>query len=168
MGNADSKDRPVGSGFILFSNDHSKLLLVQDAHTKKWGFPKGHMESFETSDVQTAIRECQEETGLKEGDYEILPGTLMYNSYVFRYARLKGSYLSKTLIKAPDSELLDLKWISLDDILRNTKLSMNIYIRTWRTEMQDPTSYASQLFAKQFDTQKKRRIRKTRKQLRKI
>ena len=167
MGNADSKDRPIGSGFILFSDDHSKLLLVQDAHTKKWGFPKGHVEISDSSDIHTAIRECNEETGLKESDYEIMPGAIIYNSYNFRYARLKGSYISKTLVKGANSEILDLRWISLEDVLWNRKRDTNMYLRSWIAEMKDPKSQAKHLFLKHFDTLNRKRVRKTRKQQRK-
>lgn len=43
-------------------NDENKILLVH--HNKgHWDFPKGHVESGET-EIQTAIREVKEETGI--------------------------------------------------------------------------------------------------------
>ena len=161
MGNADSKEPAVGAGFILCSNDHSKLLMVQDARTEKWGFPKGHREPTDASEIHTAIRECAEETGLQESDYEILPGTMMYNSYLFWYAKLKGSYRYTSLAKGPNSEIRALQWMPVEEILRKNTLSINRYTRLWKEDMAHPSSKASQLFATHVA---KRRQRNTRKQ----
>lgn len=59
-----------GAGFILLTTDF-RILVIQDAKTKKWGFPKGHREDVDASDVDTAIRELQEETGLAPETYII-------------------------------------------------------------------------------------------------
>ena len=41
-----------------------KYLLVLGRQSKKWGFPKGHMEENE-SEERTALRELKEETGIE-------------------------------------------------------------------------------------------------------
>ena len=163
MGNADSKEPAVGAGFILFSDDHSKLLLLQDERTGKWGFPKGHREPTDASDIQTAIRECTEETGLKESNYEILPGTLMYHSYLFWYAKLRGY---RPLTKGPNSEIRDLQWIPVEDILERDMFPTNRYLRSWKYDMLDPASKARQMFRKHFEPARTRQsVRKTRKRV---
>ena len=54
-------------GIVLFHSED--FLLIQ--HSVKlgekghWDFPKGHMERGET-EIQTALREVEEETGLKD------------------------------------------------------------------------------------------------------
>lgn len=53
-------------GFIVYKldDDGQKYLLVKEAsEPHPWGFPKGHMEPGET-ELQTALRELYEETGI--------------------------------------------------------------------------------------------------------
>ena len=48
-----------------------ELLFIKHRHGTHWSFPKGHMEAGE-NEVQTALREVKEETGLDialEGDF---------------------------------------------------------------------------------------------------
>ena len=47
-------------GLIIFD----RSLVLRRTKTAKWVFPKGHVERRESA-VQTAVRECQEETGLR-------------------------------------------------------------------------------------------------------
>lgn len=52
-------------GAIVFRKFHgnAEVLIVKHTHGNHWSFPKGHMEKDET-EVQTALREVKEETGL--------------------------------------------------------------------------------------------------------
>jgi 8-oxo-dGTP pyrophosphatase MutT (NUDIX family) len=56
-----------------------KVLLVQHGRWH-WGFPKWHKEGDE-SDLETALREFTEETGIKE--IEIVDGVSFSNQYRF-------------------------------------------------------------------------------------
>lgn len=61
--------RETTSGGVVFrrnNNNEVEILLAQDAKDR-WTIPKGHIEPGETP-RQTAEREIQEETGLKEMD----------------------------------------------------------------------------------------------------
>ena len=59
-----------GAGIQIMNNE--KVLLVQNLRSGKWGFPKGHREPVDKTWKDTAIREVEEETGLKENiDYMI-------------------------------------------------------------------------------------------------
>jgi 8-oxo-dGTP pyrophosphatase MutT (NUDIX family) len=59
-----------GSG-VQIMNDKS-VLLVQNLKSGNWGFPKGHREPIDKTWRDTAVREVEEETGLKENiDYVI-------------------------------------------------------------------------------------------------
>lgn len=53
------------SGAVVYQlhDGQPKYLLLKSATSNFWGFPKGHVEGDE-SDVQTAMREIREETGL--------------------------------------------------------------------------------------------------------
>ena len=45
-------------------------LAPKDYTEQEWGFPKDRR-NLKENDLQAAIRECNEETGLSEGDYKI-------------------------------------------------------------------------------------------------
>lgn len=45
-------------------NGQKEILLVHELFSKFWSLPKGHMEAGET-EIETALRELEEETGLK-------------------------------------------------------------------------------------------------------
>ena len=53
-------------GVIVYrrNQEHIDLLLVKNRYGGHWSFPKGHVEGNET-EVQTALREVREETGLE-------------------------------------------------------------------------------------------------------
>lgn len=60
--------REISAGAIVF-NTKGQVLLVENAslrdpQKKYWGFPKGHLDNKEDLE-QTALREVEEETGLK-------------------------------------------------------------------------------------------------------
>lgn len=52
-------------GAVVFRRYHGnlELLLIRHANGGHWSFPKGHIEEGET-EVQTALREVKEETGI--------------------------------------------------------------------------------------------------------
>ena len=53
-------EKEKSCGCIIIEN--GKVLLIQQTKGH-WGFPKGHVEAFET-ESETAIREVKEETNL--------------------------------------------------------------------------------------------------------
>lgn len=58
------------SGFIVFSKDLKKIVLVQN-YKLNYSFPKGKRKYGEFA-LKTALRELKEETGLKLNDIEII------------------------------------------------------------------------------------------------
>jgi 8-oxo-dGTP pyrophosphatase MutT (NUDIX family) len=144
----------IGSGFILFSNDLKKILLVHDTRSKKWGFPKGHREEEDTTDLETAVRECNEETGLSTNDYIIHNESFRVSkgsqSYIFRYAVLNEN--SRTLIHSNSlQEISELRWVPLSEILAaNSVLDGNKYLRSWVADLQSNASKKSVYLFKQL------------------
>jgi 8-oxo-dGTP pyrophosphatase MutT (NUDIX family) len=65
-----------GAGIIL-QNPYKEVLIVRDKRSGKWSFPKGKVESYDkNTPLNTAMRECEEETGLLEGrDYTFTEST---------------------------------------------------------------------------------------------
>lgn len=57
------KEITTSSG-ILIINEFQEVLLAHPTHSKYWNIPKGGMDHGETP-IQAAIRETEEETGLR-------------------------------------------------------------------------------------------------------
>jgi 8-oxo-dGTP pyrophosphatase MutT (NUDIX family) len=136
----------AGAGFILFSTD-MRVLLVQDAKTHKWGFPKGHREQEDESDLATAQRELLEETGIPDSAYAIVQTpfriTRGSSSYIFRYATMKqGAYMGSVQNR---KEIRTMRWIPLYDLLQAEEFATggNKYLRTW---IEDVRSVANKKF----------------------
>lgn len=101
-------------GCIIINND--KVLLIFERRRDYWGFPKGHVENNET-EIETALREVKEETGLDviideniryESNY-IVDGTI--NKQVIYYL---ASSKNNRVIKQ-DSEIEKYKWCTFDE-----------------------------------------------------
>ncbi len=129
-----------GAGLILLTPE-LELLLIQDAKTKKWGFPKGHREPEDISDIHTATREVLEETGIPPESYtihnepfRIVRGS---SSYIFRYAVTNSSH-SKPGVIQNRHEISGLQWVPLNTlILFDTTEGCygNKYLRSWITDL---------------------------------
>ena len=55
-------------GFLVFRDDYKSFLLMQ--HKTRWDLPKGHVDPGET-EMECALRELDEETGIKESQLTI-------------------------------------------------------------------------------------------------
>ena len=138
----------AGAGFILLTTDRQSVLLVHDSRSKKWGFPKGHRETCDNSDVDTAVRECWEETGLKRDDYIIFPDSFKINkgsqSYIFRYALLKHDEFRTRIVHGHSYEIADMQWVPIRSLIEaNNVLDGNKYLRTWIEDIQSGVSKKS-------------------------
>ena len=138
----------AGAGFILLSSDLSTTLLVHDTRSKKWGFPKGHRETTDNSDLETAVRECYEETGLTSEDYTVHPEVFKVSkgshSYNFRYAILRDEERKKNIIPGDTNEVAELQWVPLKQLLHATNiLDSNKYLRAWIADIQSNASKKS-------------------------
>lgn len=87
--------REQTAGGVVFRRNKKtndlEMLLTQDAKDR-WTIPKGHIEEGETA-KETAAREIQEETGLKEMDVMAWLGKIH-----FRYRRQQSLVLMTTQI----------------------------------------------------------------------
>ena len=61
-----------------FDATRSRILLVQSRFTGKWGFTKGHAETWDINPLETATREVKEEAGYLEViHYKITEGPIL-------------------------------------------------------------------------------------------
>ena len=83
------------AGFIIFRRTDGgiKFLLLYKGGSY-WNFPKGHFEKNETN-LEAALRETYEETGLKKSDLKIIPEFRAYERFFFP---AEGKIIYKNLI----------------------------------------------------------------------
>jgi 8-oxo-dGTP pyrophosphatase MutT (NUDIX family) len=79
----------IVSGFIVFrrTEDGLKYLLLY-RRGGYWNFPKGHFEQGEDA-IKTALRETEEETGLKPTDLHIIPNFKTFVKFYFFHENKK-------------------------------------------------------------------------------
>ncbi len=117
-------------GILLFKNNWKHFLLMK--HKTRWDLPKGHTEPGETH-KQCAIREFEEETGIKAKDIFIIPEykfELVYYPLVKKYPNdvvKKNLYIYLALLKKDkkitptEHESFEwFKWESSHDIQEKT------------------------------------------------
>ncbi len=99
-----------------------KVLIIQNSKGKHWGLPKGTPENNETP-RQTAIRELQEETGIKEKDIQIQQDPIFLEQYSFTqdeivYDKTNTYYIGfvDTMIVGEDlDEISVAEWVSFEE-----------------------------------------------------
>ncbi len=74
----------VVAGFVVYrrTNEGMKFLLLY-RRGNYWNFPKGHFEPGEHS-IDTALRELEEETGIKKSELRIAPNFRAYERFYFK------------------------------------------------------------------------------------
>jgi len=73
----------------------SEFLLMK--HSRRWDLPKGHVDPGET-EMQCALRELEEETGLQDDVIEVDPNFRFETRYLVSGARTGGEQWPKTLV----------------------------------------------------------------------
>ena len=118
------------SGAIIFRREKDSLyylLLRYQSQAKKgldyWGFPKGHVEGRET-EKETAKREIEEETGLK--DINFLDGFRYLINYRFRkegavVLKMVSFFIAETKTKEVEVsfEHIGYQWIKYSQALKD-------------------------------------------------
>lgn len=111
-------------GFIVvLKGEHNMFLILERIERKgDWTFPKGHMEAGETP-KETALRELEEETGIKEIEIFDLP--LIHEEYEIvnngeRKQKMNDyflGYVKDDFVTIEKEEIQSYKWVSYEDAI---------------------------------------------------
>ena len=80
-------------GFVIYREKPQRSILLMK-HPKRWDLPKGHVDEGETN-MQCALRELHEETGIEETHLNIVEGFKFKDRYIVEN---KSGKKKKTLI----------------------------------------------------------------------
>ena len=90
--------QPRSCGFLIVKGDPIESFLLMK-HPARWDLPKGHVDPGET-DMQCALRELEEETGISAEDVEVDPDFCYETRYMVkarRYTNEEGE-VEKTML----------------------------------------------------------------------
>ena len=97
-------------------NGQQEFLLVFETYSKCWSLPKGHIEAGET-DVQTALRELYEETGLTAKLDTTRIASIEYP--ISSFARKQVTFFLGEVAGVPkvrEGEIDKFKWVTADEL----------------------------------------------------
>jgi 8-oxo-dGTP pyrophosphatase MutT (NUDIX family) len=103
----------IRAGLVVLTDDRSAVLIVRGSKTGKWSLPKGKVEDNE-SNIQAAIRECQEETGLTRSDYTLLDKLFVKNHCSIYEAQMIRPSRDLTVDPERANEIDEIRWVPLD------------------------------------------------------
>lgn len=83
-------------GVLVVKGDPVESFLLM-RHTRRLDLPKGHLENGET-EVQCALRELCEETGIAAEDIELDPSFRFTVEYDLRYREFNNELTHKTVV----------------------------------------------------------------------
>lgn len=113
------REKSCGALVYRKVDGRTDLLLLKHRFGGHWSFPKGHVEKGE-NEVQTALREVREETGLV---IELMDGFRQSVEYYPRpNVRKQVVYFlgiaKNQRFKAQEEEISEIRWVPLEEALR--------------------------------------------------
>ena len=89
--------QPLSCGFLIVRGQPIDSFLLMK-HPHRWDLPKGHVDEGET-ELQCALRELEEETGIAAADIEIDPSFRFEHSYPVSQKRYGGrGFIEKKIL----------------------------------------------------------------------
>lgn len=113
------KEKSCGALVYSVQGDRLQLLLIRHKQGGHWSFPKGHVEFGET-EIETAVREVKEETGV---DIQVQHGFRETVRYSPRPGATKDvvyflGYAQDTHTVRQEEEISELGWVEMDSAKR--------------------------------------------------
>lgn len=142
------REKSCGALIYRYIDGRTELLLLKHRFGGHWSFPKGHVEKGE-NEVQTALREVREETGLS---IELHDGFRQSVEYYPRPNVKKQvvyflGHTENQAFKAQEEEISEIRWIEINEALSAVtyKNDRNLINRARRflSEMETPQSQPS-------------------------
>ena len=137
--------QPLSCGFLIVrGNPIDSFLLMK--HPRRWDLPKGHVDEGET-EIQCAVRELHEETGISANDIEIDPTFSYENRYMVNQKRYGGQgivekkllvFLAwlKTPVRIKVSEHDGYRWFNWNPPHRIQDLTIDSLLETLERHLQ--------------------------------
>jgi bis(5'-nucleosidyl)-tetraphosphatase len=102
-------------GFILFQGNrtHPQKTFLLMKHLDRYDLPKGHIEPGE-SDLECALREMNEETGIPISAVQVEPDFQYRSTYYPQSKRLNNEIVEKTLI-------IFLGWVDSPNVITSSE-----------------------------------------------
>ncbi len=134
----EKQEKSCGTIVVKTVGNDKKILLIKNKNGGHWSFPKGHVEKGE-SEIQTALRETKEETGLDvEIRRDIDPVSVKYSPKkgVWKEVLYFVSSYKSGEVEIQKEEVADHKWCNFYDAAKiitfdneaNALLDMREYI----------------------------------------
>jgi len=125
-------EQSKSAGAVIYYLDSEKVYFLLLKYPTYWGFAKGWVEENE-SEEETAVREIEEETGLKNA--QIIPGFRHEQRWMFK---LEGNMINRHAIfflvrvSKDDAEKVrisdehdDFAWLSYEDAIKKMRVKQN-------------------------------------------
>jgi 8-oxo-dGTP pyrophosphatase MutT (NUDIX family) len=137
--------QPFSCGFLIVRGNPIESFLLMK-HFRRWDLPKGHVDEGET-ELQCALRELREETGIVPEDIEIDPTFSYENRYMVNQKRYGGKgfvekkllvYLArlKNPVKIKVTEHDGYRWFSWNPPHRIQDLTIDSLLETLERHLQ--------------------------------
>ena len=113
------KEKSCGAVVFRRSGSKPEILLIRHRNGGHWAFPKGHVEKNET-EIQTALREIKEETGLEVKLDPDFRRTVTYSPSpnVMKDVVYFAAMFSEGDPVAQPEEVMDIRWETPESALR--------------------------------------------------
>lgn len=98
------------AGILLRAKSTGRYLLLQNAETRLWETPGGHVERGESSE-DAAIREFREETGGALKSYALCRGSVTVDGYRLFFGESAREFRPRL-----SAEHVAHRWVSADDL----------------------------------------------------
>ncbi len=123
--------REISAGGVIYRRNSGKIEIALIHVRNRWGLPKGHVEEGESIE-ETALREVEEETGLKGkvvkklGDIRYSYRDKTKDGEPLRIYKRVFFYLlryTKGDVQAHDHEVDETRWFPIEEAVKNLKFA---------------------------------------------